>query len=92
LLILFVVILWIPKTAKMNKVINVDKEILGGTPVFNGTRVPVKNLFDYLENGESISEFLSDFPTVKYGQVNSILKMSNQLLENFGKVAHENIA
>jgi uncharacterized protein (DUF433 family) len=92
LLILFVVILWIPKTAKINKVINVDKEILGGTPVFNGTRVPVKNLFDYLENGESISEFLSDFPTVKYGQVNSILKMSNQLLENFGKVAHENIA
>lgn len=76
----------------MNKVINVDKEILGGTPVFNGTRVPVKNLFDYLENGESISEFLSDFPTVKYGQVNSILRMSNQLLENFSKVAHENIA
>lgn len=76
----------------MNTVINVDEEILGGTPVFNGTRVPVKNLFDYLEKGGSIADFLSDFPSVKNGQVNSILKMSNQLLENFSKVAHENIA
>jgi len=76
----------------MNKVINIDVEILGGTPVFYGIRVPAKNLFDYLENGESISEFLSDFPTVNDGQVNSILKMSNQLLENLSKVAHENIA
>ncbi|MFQ6610476.1 MAG: DUF433 domain-containing protein [Fidelibacterota bacterium] len=49
----------------MEKLINVDKEILGGTVVFMGTRVPVKNLFDYLEEGESISEFLEDFPTVK---------------------------
>jgi uncharacterized protein (DUF433 family) len=76
----------------MNTVINVDKEILGGTPVFNGTRVPIKNLFDYLEKGESIADFLLDFPSVKIGQVNSILRMSNQLLENFSKVAHENIA
>ena len=47
---------------KMNgRPINIDAEILGGTPVFFGTRVPIKNLFDYLETGESIEEFLADF-------------------------------
>lgn len=76
----------------MDKVINVDKEILGGTPVFFGTRVPVKNLFDYLKNGEPVSEFLSDFPAVKAEQVNSILIISNKLLDNLSKVANENIA
>lgn len=40
------------------RVINIDREILGGTPVFFGTRVPVKNLFDYLETGETIENFL----------------------------------
>ncbi len=47
------------------KVINIDPEILGGTPVFYGTRVPIKNLFDYLETGESIGSFLKDFESVK---------------------------
>ena len=42
-------------------VINVDKDILGGIPVFKGTRVPVKNLFDYLEAGDSVNDFLEDF-------------------------------
>jgi uncharacterized protein (DUF433 family) len=42
-------------------VIVVDKDILGGIPVFRGTRVPVKNLFDYLEAGDSLNEFLDDF-------------------------------
>jgi uncharacterized protein (DUF433 family) len=46
---------------KANEVIYVDKEILGGTPVFEGTRVPVKNLFDYLEAGDSLNDFLNDF-------------------------------
>ena len=41
-----------------------DPEIMHGTPVFRGTRVPVKNLFDYLEGGESLDEFLDGFPTV----------------------------
>ncbi len=40
------------------KIINIDPEILGGTPVFFGTRVPIKNLFDYLETGDSIETFL----------------------------------
>jgi uncharacterized protein (DUF433 family) len=41
-----------------------DPEIMHGTPVFRGTRVPVRNLFDYLEGGESLDEFLDGFPTV----------------------------
>jgi uncharacterized protein (DUF433 family) len=45
-------------------VIGVDPQIQGGTPVFSGTRVPVKNLFDYLEAGDSLDEFLEDFPSV----------------------------
>ncbi|MEO1214101.1 MAG: DUF433 domain-containing protein [Bacteroidota bacterium] len=76
----------------MKRVINIDQEILGGTPVFMGTRVPIKNLFDYLEEGEPISEFLDDFPTVKSEQVFAVLQISQQLLMNVTKVAHENIA
>jgi len=53
----------------LTKVINIDHEILGGTPVFNGTRVPIKNLFDYLETGETIDTFLQDFDTVSREQV-----------------------
>jgi uncharacterized protein (DUF433 family) len=62
------------------KVINIDKEILGGTPVFNGTRVPVKNLFDYLETGETIDEFLEDFPSVKREQIIELLQFSERTL------------
>ena len=76
----------------MKKVINVDKEILGGTPVFMGTRVPVKNLFDYLEEDETVASFLDDFPTVKKEQVKQVLKISNQLLTSLTEVAHENFA
>lgn len=61
----------------MSKTINVDNEILGGTPVFFGTRVPIKNLFDYLDNGETIDTFLEDFESVKREQVMSVLSISN---------------
>ncbi len=64
----------------MNKVINIDPDLLGGTPVFWGTRVPIANLFDYLEEGESISVFLEDFPGVKPAQVFSVLHLSRELL------------
>jgi uncharacterized protein (DUF433 family) len=47
-----------------NNVIIRDPEILGGTPVFRGTRVPFQTLLDYLEGGQTLSEFLDDFPTV----------------------------
>ena len=46
-------------------IVQVDPEILGGTPVFRGTRVPVKNLLDYLAAGDTLDRFLDDFPTVK---------------------------
>lgn len=73
-------------------IINIDPEILGGTPVFFGTRVPVKNLFDYLETGESIDCFLEDFEGVKRDQVVKLLEMSQRLLESSSNILHENIA
>lgn len=48
-----------------NNVISRDPEVLGGTPVFRGTRVPFQALIDYLEGGQTLDEFLYDFPTVK---------------------------
>lgn len=62
--------------------INIDPEILGGTPVFIGTRVPIKNLFDYLRTGDSIEAFLQDFDGVRRDQVIrvSILIISNRML------------
>ncbi len=74
------------------KTINIDKEILGGTPVFDTTRVPLKNLFDYLETGESIDGFLNDFPTVKREQVLNLLELSRKILDNATEILHENIA
>jgi len=55
-------------------IISINPEILSGTPVFAGTRVPVQNLFDCLEDGYSISEFLEDFPSVQKNQVIEILE------------------
>jgi uncharacterized protein (DUF433 family) len=74
------------------KVINIDSEILGGTPVFDGTRVPIKNLFDYLETGESIEEFLEDFPSVKREQVLKLLELSQKILFSSTQILHENFA
>jgi uncharacterized protein (DUF433 family) len=53
-------------------------DILGGTPVFTGTRVPVQTLIDYLEGGESIDAFLEGFPTVKREQVIAFLKEAKE--------------
>ena len=50
--------------AQANNVIISDPEVLGGTPVFRGTRVPLQALLDYLEGGQPLQEFLDDFPTV----------------------------
>jgi len=66
-------------------IVTTSPEIMGGTPVFAGTRVPVQTLFDYLENGESIDEFLDGFPTVKRAQVIAFLeetKMKNVGLQD----------
>lgn len=59
-----------------NQLIVKDPEILSGIPVFKGTRVPVQNLLDYLEAGDSIEEFLDDFPTVKRENVLMFLNVS----------------
>lgn len=57
-----------------------DREIMGGTPVFTGTRVPVQNLVDYLEGGESIDDFLTGFPTVKRVQVIGFIEAAKETL------------
>ena len=58
-----------------SNVINIDPEILGGTPVFLGTRVSVESLFDHLEAGVSIDKFLDDFPTVTREQTIDVLEV-----------------
>jgi uncharacterized protein (DUF433 family) len=58
----------------MSSVVHVDPEILGGTPVFKGTRVPVVSLFDAFKHGRDIDYFLEDFPTVSREQVVSLLE------------------
>ena len=57
-----------------------DPEILGGTPVFTGTRVPVRSLFDYLEGGEPLDEFLRQFPSVKREQALATLDAARDSL------------
>ncbi len=76
----------------MGKIINIDKDILGGTPVFSGTRVPIKNLFDYLETGETIDEFLADFEGVKREQVIKLIKLSNKMIHSSTRILNENFA
>jgi len=64
------------------KLIEQRKDILGGTPVFNGTRVPVKTFFEYLEADHSIHDFLEDYPTVSRQQAIEVLEsFKNQLLQ-----------
>ena len=74
------------------RTINIDPEISGGTPVFFGTRVPIKNLFDYLETGESIAVFLEDFEGVTKHQVIKVLEISQKLIESSTNIFHENFA
>ena len=62
------------------QVIHVDPDILGGTPVFVGTRVPVKSLFDYIEAGESLDEFLTQFPSVSREQAIAGLELAREAL------------
>ena len=61
-------------------VISRDPDVMGGTPVFSGTRVPVQTLLDYLEAGESIDDFLEGFPSVDRGQVIAFLEQAKDQL------------
>jgi len=64
----------------MQSPISVSRDVLGGTPVFAGTRVPVQTLLDYLEAGESIDDFLEGFPGVKREQIVSFLELAKDRL------------
>ncbi len=76
-----------------NNVINIDPEILGGAPVFKGTRVPIESFFDHLEGGVSLDEFLEDFPTVKREQAVELLELAEEVLTSseFAKI-YETVA
>jgi uncharacterized protein (DUF433 family) len=71
--------------------INIDPETMGGTPVFSGTRVPIQSMFDYIETGETLEEFLENFPTVKKEYAIEVLEMAKKTLTT-EKVLHENFA
>lgn len=62
------------------RVIHSDPDILGGTPVFVGTRVPVKTLVDYLEAGDRLDEFLDHFPSVSREQAVAALELAKEML------------
>ena len=64
----------------LGSVVHSDPGILGGTPVFVGTRVPVKNLLDYLAAGDSLERFLEDFPSVRREQAVAALEIARDLL------------
>jgi uncharacterized protein (DUF433 family) len=61
-------------------VVHSDPRIQGGVPVFFGTRVPVKNLFDYIEAGDSLGRFLADFPSVSREQAIAALELAREAL------------
>jgi uncharacterized protein (DUF433 family) len=64
----------------IRSLITIDKEIMNGQPVFTGTRVPVESLFDHLEAGVSLDEFLEDFPSVSRQQAIDLLEAANKIL------------
>ncbi len=71
----------------MKRVVHSDPEVLGGTAVFVGTRVPVKTLYEYLEAGDSLDEFLSDFPSVSREQAVAALELGRRMTESDATVA-----
>ena len=67
-------------SADLRAVVSVAPDIMSGTPVFRGTRVPVKSLLDYLAAGDSLDEFLEQFPTVKREQAVALIEVAEGLL------------
>ena len=68
-------------------IVHSDPDILGGTPVFMGTRVPMKTLLDYLEAGDSLNEFLDHFPSVRREQAISVLELAKEMLTAYATPA-----
>lgn len=71
--------------------ITIDPETMGGTPVFTGSRVPVQSLFDYIETGETLNEFLENFPSVKKEYAIEVLQMAGKTITT-EKILNENFA
>jgi uncharacterized protein (DUF433 family) len=69
----------------MIEVVQIDKEILGGTPCFAGTRVPTRSLFDHLKLGYTVDGFLEQFPTVKREQVEALLEQAGVQVEDHAR-------
>ena len=69
------------------RVIHSDPDILGGTPVFVGTSVPIKTMLDYLEAGDSLDEFLDHFPSVGREQAIAALELAKQMLSAYASSA-----
>ena len=63
----------------IKQIVTIDNEILNGQPVFSGTRVPIESLFDHLEAGVSLDEFLDDFPTVSKEQAIGLLEVASKI-------------
>ena len=72
---------------KTVSILESSPNVLGGAPVFKGTRVPVRNLIDYLEAGDSLDEFLDDFPTVRREQAIAALEAAHDPLSESATVA-----
>lgn len=70
-----------------SRLIHRDPDILGGTPVFVGTRVPVKTLLDYLEAGDSLNVFLDHFPSVSRDQAIAVLELAKEMLTRYANPA-----
>jgi uncharacterized protein (DUF433 family) len=64
----------------LEQIVHRDPEILGGTPVFRGTRLPIRSLFDYLEGGETLDEFLRQFPSVRREEAIALLELARENL------------
>ena len=71
--------------------INIDPETMGGTPVFTGTRVPIQTLFDYIEGGDDLNEFLDDYPSVSKKLAIQVLEMAKKSMTT-EKMLDENFA
>lgn len=70
-----------------SRIVHSDPDILGGTPVFIGTRVPIKILLDYLEAGDSLNEFLDHFPSVTRQQAIAALELAKEMLTAYASPA-----
>ena len=72
--------------SSLDQVVQTSPDILGGTPVFAGTRVPIQTLLDYLEAGDRLDDFLDQFPTVKREQAVAFLELARSIYPGYGNI------